>query len=92
METPVFEVIHQLVNCNISSVPILNSDGTLPHYCQPRMLTEVGVVTNVFEAVDVITLIKGGIYDELNLNIGEALQKRSDVCIVIQIAFGITDR
>ena len=28
METPVFDVIHQLVNCNISSVPILNSDGT----------------------------------------------------------------
>lgn len=28
METPVFEVIHKLVNCNISSVPILNSDGT----------------------------------------------------------------
>ena len=27
METPVIEVIHQLVNCNISSVPILNSDG-----------------------------------------------------------------
>lgn len=27
METPVFEVIHKLVNCNISSVPILNSDG-----------------------------------------------------------------
>ena len=30
METPVFEVIHQLVNCNISSVPIVNSDGTSP--------------------------------------------------------------
>lgn len=28
METPVFEVIHQLVNCNISSVPIINSDST----------------------------------------------------------------
>lgn len=27
METPVFDVIHQLVNNNISSVPILNSDG-----------------------------------------------------------------
>ena len=27
METPVFEVIHQLVNSAISSVPILNSDG-----------------------------------------------------------------
>lgn len=30
METPVLEVIHQLVNCNISSVPILNSDGQSP--------------------------------------------------------------
>lgn len=27
METPVIEVIHQLVHGNISSVPILNSDG-----------------------------------------------------------------
>lgn len=27
METPVFDVIHQLVSGNISSVPILNSDG-----------------------------------------------------------------
>ncbi|MCJ1258458.1 AMP-activated serine/threonine-protein kinase regulatory subunit [Lignoscripta atroalba] len=65
METPVIEVIHQLVQYNISSVPILNSDGP-------------GVVVNVFEAVDVITLIKGGIYDQLNLNVGEALQKRSE--------------
>lgn len=46
-------------------------------------LMEVGIVTNVFEAVDVITLIKGGTYDELNLNVGEALQKRSDVSIAI---------
>lgn len=29
METPVFDVIHQLVNCNISSVPILNTEGEL---------------------------------------------------------------
>ena len=29
METPVFEVIHQLVNSAISSVPILNSDGNV---------------------------------------------------------------
>ena len=29
METPVFDIIHQLVNCNISAVPILNSDGRL---------------------------------------------------------------
>jgi hypothetical protein len=33
----------------------------------------------VFEAVDVITLIKGGVYDDLNLTVGEALAKRSDV-------------
>jgi 5'-AMP-activated protein kinase, regulatory gamma subunit len=32
----------------------------------------------VFEAVDVITLIKGGVYDDLNLSVGEALLKRSD--------------
>ncbi|KAL8763683.1 MAG: hypothetical protein Q9184_000578 [Pyrenodesmia sp. 2 TL-2023] len=63
METSVFELIHKLVHHNISSIPILNSDG---------------VVTNVFEAVDVIALIKGANYDELNLNAGEALQKRSE--------------
>jgi hypothetical protein len=39
----------------------------------------IGVVLNIFEAVDVITLIKGGVYDNLNLTVGEALLKRSDV-------------
>ncbi|KAI9776320.1 MAG: 5'-AMP-activated protein kinase subunit gamma-1 [Candelina submexicana] len=52
MDTPVMDVIHLLVKKNISNVPILNNDG---------------VVINVFEAVDVITLIKGGFYDDLNL-------------------------
>ena len=33
----------------------------------------------MFEAVDVITLIKGGVYDDLNLSVGEALTKRADV-------------
>ena len=37
------------------------------------------MVTNVFEAVDIITLIKGNNYDELNLDVGEALKKRPDV-------------
>jgi hypothetical protein len=41
------------------------------------MLT--GTVLNVFEAVDVIALIKGGVYDDLNLTVGDALLKRSDV-------------
>lgn len=34
---------------------------------------------NVFEAVDVITLIKGGVYDDLDLGVGEALKKRPAV-------------
>jgi 5'-AMP-activated protein kinase regulatory gamma subunit len=38
------------------------------------------VVLNVFEAVDVIALIKGGVYDDLSLTVGDALLKRSDVC------------
>ncbi|KAF2102763.1 nuclear protein SNF4 [Rhizodiscina lignyota] len=63
MDTPVMDVIHMLVRRSISSVPILDRDG---------------VVINVFEAVDVITLIKGGEYDGLNLTVGEALLKRSD--------------
>ncbi|PLB44339.1 putative Snf1 protein kinase complex subunit Snf4 [Aspergillus steynii IBT 23096] len=61
MDTPVIDVIHILVERSISSVPILNSEG---------------VVYNVFEAVDVITLIKGGVYGDLSLTVGEALKKR----------------
>lgn len=64
MDTPVMDVIHMLVKKNISSVPILDKKG---------------VVLNVFEAVDVIALIKGGVYDDLNLTVGDALLKRSDV-------------
>lgn len=63
MDTPVMDVIHMLVKKSISSVPIIDKDG---------------VVLNVFEAVDVITLIKGGVYDDLNLSVGDALLKRSD--------------
>ncbi|PGH27691.1 hypothetical protein AJ80_00706 [Polytolypa hystricis UAMH7299] len=61
MDTPVIDVIHKLVARSISSVPILNSEG---------------VVYNVFEAVDVIGLIKHGVYDNLQLGVGEALKKR----------------
>ncbi|KAJ5881141.1 5'-AMP-activated protein kinase subunit gamma [Penicillium subrubescens] len=62
MDTPVIDVIHILVERSISSVPILNSEG---------------VVYNVFEAVDVIALIRGGTYDDLGLTVGEVLKKRS---------------
>jgi len=66
MDTPVMDVIHTLVKRSISSVPIIDADGS---------------VINVFEAVDVITLIKGGVYEDLNLSVGEALLKRSEVSI-----------
>ncbi|KAK9856622.1 Aldolase-type TIM barrel [Penicillium brevicompactum] len=62
LDTPVIDVIHILVERSISSVPIVNSEG---------------VVYNVFESVDVVTLIKGGVYDDLSLTVGEALKKRS---------------
>jgi CBS domain-containing protein len=64
MDTPVMDCIHMLVKKSISSIPILDVDGT---------------VLNVFEAVDVIALIKGGDYENLNLSVGKALDKRSDV-------------
>lgn len=63
MDTPVIDVIHMMVDKNISSVPILD---------------EKGRVLNVFEAVDVISIIKGGAYDELTTSVGEALTKRAD--------------
>lgn len=77
METPVMDCIHMLVKKSISSVPILDKDGT---------------VLNVFEAVDVIALIKGGDYENLNLNVGKALEKRSDVCLhsILQTWYRLT--
>lgn len=63
MDTPVIDVIHMMVKKSISSVPIVD---------------ETGVVLNVFEAVDVISIIKGGAYDGLETSVGDALSKRSD--------------
>jgi 5'-AMP-activated protein kinase regulatory gamma subunit len=83
MDTPVIDVIHILVERSISSVPILNSEGMFefPSHSQLQCPANrnAGVVYNVFEAVDVITLIKGGVYDDLSLTVGEALKKRSAV-------------
>lgn len=63
MDTPVIDVIHTMVQKSISSVPIVDNDNR---------------VLNVFEAVDVITIIKGGVYDELTISVGEALLKRAE--------------
>jgi 5'-AMP-activated protein kinase regulatory gamma subunit len=82
METPVMDVIHLLVKYSISNVPILDSEGIIyssPNIPMNSTKHEAGGVVNVFEAVDVISLIKGGVYDDLNLTVGEALLKRSEV-------------
>jgi len=63
MDTPVIDVIHMMVKHSISSVPIVDPDNS---------------VLNVFEAVDVITIIKGGVYDDLTTSVGEALSKRAE--------------
>ena len=63
METSVIDVIHIMVKYNISSVPIVDAEKR---------------VQNVFEAVDVIAIIKGGAYEELTTSVGEALSKRSE--------------
>ncbi|CAN6653954.1 5'-AMP-activated protein kinase subunit gamma [Trichomonascus vanleenenianus] len=63
MTTPVIDVIHVLVNKGVSSIPIVDE--------QNRLL-------NIYEAVDVLSLIKGGIYTDLSLSVGEALMRRPE--------------
>ncbi|KAK9246729.1 hypothetical protein V1506DRAFT_505227 [Lipomyces tetrasporus] len=63
MDTPVIDVIHLLASKGVSSIPILDNDG---------------VLQNIYESIDVLTLIKGGIYNDLKLTVGEALMRRSE--------------
>lgn len=63
MTTPVIDAIQLLSQNGIASIPIVDENG---------------VLINVYEAVDVLGLIKGGIYNDLSLSVGEALMRRSD--------------
>jgi len=63
MSSTVLDVIHLMVKHNISAVPIVDREFKL---------------LNVFEAVDVIPCIKGGVYDELTATVGEAISKRPE--------------
>ncbi|WZH40847.1 Nuclear protein SNF4 [Fusarium acuminatum] len=63
MSSSVLDVVYLMVKHNISCVPIVDSHGR---------------VLNAFEAVDVITCIKCGAYDDLDGSVGEALCKRPD--------------
>lgn len=63
MSTPVIQVIHLLVTRGVSSIPIVDEHDKL---------------VNIYEAVDVLSLIKGGIYTDLSLSVGEALMRRPE--------------
>lgn len=61
MDTPVIEVIYLLTENSVSSIPIVDGQGKL---------------INVYEAVDILALVKGGMYTDLDLSVGDALLRR----------------
>lgn len=63
MESPVFDVIHIMSKRGISAVPIVDAKN---------------ICLNVFEAVDVLSLIENGAYHDLEITVGEALLRRGD--------------
>ncbi|KAK0233177.1 CBS-domain-containing protein [Armillaria fumosa] len=62
LSTTVFDVVHQFSALSISAVPIIDDDG---------------IVVNLYETVDVITLVRLGAYHTLDLTISQALNQRS---------------
>jgi len=62
MSTRVFDVVHMFSEQGISAVPIIDEEG---------------IVVNLYETVDVITLVRLGAYQSLDLTVGEALNQRS---------------
>ncbi|PCH33602.1 CBS-domain-containing protein [Wolfiporia cocos MD-104 SS10] len=63
MSTPVFDVVHMFSERGISAVPIIDEEG---------------IVVNLYETVDVITLVRLGAYTSLDLTIKAALNERSN--------------
>lgn len=61
LDTTVFDVVHMFSQQGISAVPILDKDGD---------------VVDVYESVDVITLVRTGAYHSLDFTICEALERR----------------
>ncbi|KAF8310550.1 CBS-domain-containing protein, partial [Clavulina sp. PMI_390] len=61
LNTTVFEVVHLFSEKGISAVPIIDSEG---------------IVINLYETVDVITLVRLGAYQSLDLTISAALKQR----------------
>lgn len=62
LDSTVLDVIDEMVMRNISSVPVVTFEG---------------ILLNVFEAVDVIDVLKSGDYGNLTWTVGKALSARS---------------
>ncbi len=63
LDTTVFDVVHLFSELGISAVPILDEQGN---------------VVDLYEAVDVVTLVRTGAYHALDLTIRQALARRSE--------------
>ncbi|GAC96892.1 snf1p protein kinase activator; Snf4p [Pseudozyma hubeiensis SY62] len=61
LDTTVFDVVHMFSERGISAVPILDEEGN---------------VVDLYETVDVITLVRTGAYTSLDLTIRQALERR----------------
>ncbi|WFD25746.1 AMP-activated serine/threonine-protein kinase regulatory subunit [Malassezia nana] len=61
LDTTVFDVVHMFSENEISAVPILDDNGD---------------VVDMYESVDVITLVRTGAYHQLDLTIRQALERR----------------
>ncbi|PWZ03353.1 hypothetical protein BCV70DRAFT_15530 [Testicularia cyperi] len=61
LDTTVFDVVHMFSERGISAVPILDEEGN---------------VVDMYETVDVITLVRTGAYTALDLTIRQALERR----------------
>lgn len=63
MNTRVLDTIHLLLEKLVLSMPVVDDQGKL---------------INVYEIVDILGLVKGGNFNELDITIGDALLKRPD--------------
>ncbi|CAO1614346.1 unnamed protein product [Sympodiomycopsis kandeliae] len=62
LDTTVFDVVHMFSERGISAVPIVDEEG---------------YAVDMYESVDVITLVRTGAYQDLDLTIRQALSRRS---------------
>lgn len=82
MDSTVLDVIDEMVTKNISSVPVVTPEGESGSFVDDTREDHLsdwllGMLLNVFEAVDVIEILKTGDYGNLTWTVGRALSTRS---------------